>query len=99
MSPCVRCAHVVSVMRAPEFYSGNAMPYRAPIPRLCSKSSCSEQAMATLTYVYADSQAVIGPLAEAKEPHSYDLCTRHAERLSAPLGWHIVRYRPYPDAV
>jgi hypothetical protein len=75
------------------------MPYRPPPSRLCSKSSCSTPASATLTFVYSDSQAVIGPLAHVKEPHSYDLCPRHSERLVAPLGWNIVRYRPYPDAV
>lgn len=47
--------------------------------------------MATLTYVYADSTAVLGPLALAAEPHSYDLCAEHADRLTAPRGWEIVR--------
>jgi hypothetical protein len=46
----------------------------------------------TLTYVYADSMAVLGPLSMRPEPHSYDLCDRHSERLSAPNGWQIVRY-------
>jgi hypothetical protein len=35
---------------------------------------------------------VLGPLAIRREPHSYDLCERHAERLSAPQGWQIVRH-------
>ncbi|GMA89976.1 hypothetical protein GCM10025869_05050 [Homoserinibacter gongjuensis] len=48
--------------------------------------------MATLTYDYADAMAVLGPLAIRREPHSYDLCERHAERLSAPQGWQIVRH-------
>lgn len=47
--------------------------------------------MATLTYVYADSTAVLGPLATYAEPHSYDLCAEHAERLTAPRGWEVVR--------
>ena len=47
--------------------------------------------MATLTYVYADSTAVVGPLATYAEPHSYDLCEEHATRLTAPLGWEVVR--------
>ena len=47
--------------------------------------------MATLTYVYADSTAVLGPLATHSEPHSYDLCKVHAERLTAPRGWEVVR--------
>lgn len=47
--------------------------------------------MATLTYVYADSTAVLGPLATQAEPHSYDLCDEHAHRLTAPRGWEVVR--------
>ena len=48
-------------------------------------------AVATLTYVYADSTAVVGPLAISAEPHSYDLCPVHAARLTAPLGWELLR--------
>ena len=48
--------------------------------------------MATLTYAYADSTAVVGPLASYAEPHSYDLCERHALRLTAPKGWEVVRH-------
>jgi Protein of unknown function (DUF3499) len=48
--------------------------------------------VATLTYVYADSTAVVGPLATQAEPHSYDLCNRHAHRLTVPLGWEVVRF-------
>jgi hypothetical protein len=48
--------------------------------------------VATLTYAYADSTAVVGPLATAAEPHSYDLCERHALRLTAPKGWEVVRH-------
>lgn len=50
--------------------------------------------MATLTYVYSDSTAVLGPLAQLAEPHSYDLCSEHAGRLTAPRGWEIVRLTP-----
>ena len=49
-------------------------------------------AVATLTYAYADSTAVVGPLATYSEPHSYDLCEVHALRLTAPLGWEVVRH-------
>jgi hypothetical protein len=47
--------------------------------------------VATLTYVYADSTAVVGPLAAYAEPHCYDLCFEHAHRLTAPRGWEVVR--------
>jgi hypothetical protein len=49
-----------------------------------------------LTYVYADSTAVLGPLATYAEPHCYDLCEVHGERLTAPRGWEIVRLAPDP---
>lgn len=48
--------------------------------------------MATLTFVYSDSTAVVGPLATAREPHSWDLCVGHASRITAPRGWELVRH-------
>jgi hypothetical protein len=59
--------------------------------RRCSKTACGRTAVATLTYVYSDSTAVLGPLALYAEPHCYDLCAQHAERLTAPRGWEVVR--------
>lgn len=59
--------------------------------RTCSRTACARRAVATLTYVYADSTAVLGPLATYAEPHAYDLCDVHSERLSAPRGWEVVR--------
>jgi hypothetical protein len=58
----------------------------------------------TLTYVYRDSTAVVGPLAAYVEPHCYDLCSDHAARLTVPLGWEVVRLpvqadEPLPLAV
>lgn len=55
--------------------------------------------MATLTYVYADSTAVLGPLATYAEPHCYDLCAVHSERLTAPRGWEVLRLAPDPATV
>lgn len=59
--------------------------------RRCSRSTCGRRAIATLTYVYADQTAVLGPLATYAEPHAYDLCSEHSERLSAPRGWEVLR--------
>lgn len=59
--------------------------------RTCSRSACSRSAVATLTYVYSDQTAVLGPLATYSEPHCYDLCESHAERLTAPRGWEVIR--------
>jgi hypothetical protein len=65
--------------------------------RSCSRVACAENAVATLTYVYADSMAVLGPLSITPEPHSYDLCAVHAERLSAPRGWQIIRHTVFGE--
>ena len=53
--------------------------------RRCSRPGCGKPAVATLTYAYSDSTAVVGPLAPAAEPHSW------AERITAPLGWEMLR--------
>jgi len=45
----------------------------------------------TLTYVYSDSIAVLGPLATYSEPHAYDLCEIHGAKLTVPNGWQVIR--------
>ncbi len=67
--------------------------------RRCSRTACRRPAVATLTYVYGDQTAVLGPLATYAEPHAYDLCEEHSERLSAPRGWEVLRLAPDPDAL
>lgn len=70
----------------------SAVPSNLVSPvRRCSRTACGRPAVATLTYVYADSTAVLGPLATYAEPHCYDLCSEHSERLTAPRGWEVVR--------
>jgi hypothetical protein len=59
--------------------------------RCCSRTACKQTPVYTLTYVYRDSTAVLGPLAAYVEPHCYDLCEKHAGRLVAPRGWDVVR--------
>ncbi|WP_209560425.1 DUF3499 family protein [Frigoribacterium sp. PvP032] len=59
--------------------------------RPCSKVACHDDAVSTLTYVYADSMVVVGPLSDRAEPHGYDLCARHASSLSVPRGWDVLR--------
>jgi Protein of unknown function (DUF3499) len=57
--------------------------------RSCSRVSCRAAATMTLTYIYAESRAVLGPIATFSEPHAYDLCERHASRLTVPNGWSV----------
>lgn len=59
--------------------------------RPCSRVSCRSAATMTLTYIYAESRAVLGPIAMFSEPHAYDLCERHAARLTVPNGWTVER--------
>lgn len=59
--------------------------------RTCSRVSCRATATMTLTYIYAESRAVLGPIATFSEPHAYDLCERHAARLTVPNGWSVER--------
>ena len=66
--------------------------------RGCNRVACGERAVSTLTYVYADSMAVLGTLSGRPEPHSYDLCDRHSRSLSAPQGWQVVRYSALGEA-
>ncbi|WP_299442843.1 DUF3499 domain-containing protein [uncultured Phycicoccus sp.] len=61
------------------------------LSRRCSKTGCRQPAVATLTYAYSDRAAVLGPLATYAEPHTYDLCSAHATRLTAPVGWEVMR--------
>jgi hypothetical protein len=42
-----------------------------------------------LTYQYAVAQVWLDGLAAERDPHAYDLCRRHADRLTAPQGWHV----------
>lgn len=65
--------------------------------RACSRAGCRNLASKTLTYIYSDSTAVLGPLATFAEPHAYDLCDSHGDRMTAPLGWTVIRQEPNDD--
>jgi len=62
--------------------------------RTCSRANCQLPAIKTLSYIYADSSAVLGPLSMYAEPHSYDLCLAHSEKLTLPNGWSVIRLEP-----
>lgn len=50
-----------------------------------------------MTYVYADSTVVLGPLADVHVPGAFELCVEHARRTSVPRGWEVIRL-PMEDA-
>ena len=59
--------------------------------RSCSRVACPDESVATLTFDYGDSMAVLGPLSIEREPHAFDLCDRHARLTSVPHGWQLIR--------
>lgn len=61
--------------------------------RQCSRTGCAAPAVATLTYQYGRSIVWMDDLAPERDPHSYDLCDRHAARLSVPNGWRLEERR------
>ena len=61
--------------------------------RQCSRTACSAPAAFTLTYEYGRSQVWLDELSAERDPHGYDLCAAHTERLSLPLGWHLLDRR------
>lgn len=68
-------------------------PAVSPSARHCSRPGCAERATVTLTYEYGRSQVWLDDLRLNRDPHAYDLCRRHAARLSVPQGWHVADRR------
>ena len=57
--------------------------------RQCSRTGCAERATITLTYQYGRAVAWVDDLHAERDPHSYDLCDRHGDRVSVPNGWRL----------
>ena len=34
---------------------------------------------------------MLGPLSTYAEPHNYDLCAVHSQRLTVPVGWNVIK--------
>lgn len=61
----------------------------AGVTRQCSRTGCAEPASTTLTYQYGQGQAWLDDLHRDRDPHGYDLCERHADRMRVPTGWQL----------
>lgn len=57
--------------------------------RQCSRTGCAAPATATLQYQYGQALVWLQDLSAERNPHDYDLCDRHADRLSVPNGWRL----------
>jgi hypothetical protein len=67
--------------------------------RQCSRPGCAAPAASTLTYQYARSLVWLDSLSRERDPHGYDLCERHADRLGVPAGWRLEDRRPLAVAL
>jgi hypothetical protein len=61
--------------------------------RTCSKATCTQDAVATLSYDYTESVAVLGLLSPKPEPGCFDLCSLHVSRFTPPQGWQVIRHQ------
>lgn len=55
--------------------------------RTCSKTHCSEPAVATIVLRYERRQVAMVDLLADHDPNHMELCARHADALVPPIGW------------
>lgn len=70
------------------------MPYPSKVVLAghCSKPEYQHPVIATLTYDYQNSTVVLRLLATFVEPNVHDLYDRHAEHLTIPRDWQVMRF-------
>ena len=93
MNPCYGAgARMIRRHCVPGHHPPRRIGGRLPLPtviRQCTRTGCAESATATLTYQYRRAQVWLDDLHSERDPHAYDLCARHTERLSVPHGWQL----------
>ena len=70
--------------------------YVPSVIRQCSRTGCAAPARVTLEYHYGQRVVWLDDLHEDRDPHHYDLCQRHADRLRVPSGWRLEDRRIAP---
>lgn len=69
------------------------------VARSCARPGCNAEPVATLWYDYRQRTGLLDPLLADPHPMAYDLCSRHADTTSVPLGWSLDdRRRPQLSA-
>jgi hypothetical protein len=88
---------IVRIFRRWSLIGQVMLEYRFLMSRQCSRQGCAHIATVTLSYQYARSLVWLDDLSAERDPHTYDLCEMHAERLKPPSGWHLEdrRHRVY----
>ncbi|WP_259365291.1 DUF3499 domain-containing protein [Flaviflexus equikiangi] len=70
--------------------------------RQCSRTRCAGRAVVTMTYNYGEATAVVGPLSPVAQKGALDLCEDHAQSVTVPRGWSMVRlvteFEPAPPS-
>lgn len=69
-------------------------PLSRVVARPCARPGCPAPAVATLSFRYTSREAWLAPLAEERNPETYDLCGPHADRTRPPHNWELVDRRP-----
>jgi len=75
---------------------GEAVSTVKNVIRQCSRTGCADRATATFSYQYVRSLVWLDHLHAERDPHTYDLCERHANRLAVPSGWQLDDLRVTP---
>jgi len=57
--------------------------------RSCAKNNCDDVASVTMGLRYEDREVLLADLLGEEDPNLLDLCARHADRLTLPIGWRI----------
>ena len=89
MNPCYGYPMVTKPSGTVSTISGASLGTVAVMHRQCSRTGCAAPAEATLSYQYGRSLVWLEDLSSERDPHNYDLCQRHAARLSVPNGWRL----------
>jgi hypothetical protein len=65
-----------------------------PLMRACAKIGCAETPIATVGLRYDERIVVVGPLLSEADPNLLELCRRHSDRLTPPVGWQRLDLTP-----
>lgn len=74
-------------MDAPSPISGRRLGSVSVMTRQCNRNGCCEPAAATFGYDYAERTVWLVDATDTPHPATYDLCHRHADTLTVPMGW------------
>ncbi len=54
---------------------------------------CGSPASVLMSFAYQDAQVWLDDIIDTVEPHGYQLCADHADRMTPPQGWTLTDRR------